>query len=250
MDTLLEIVRRINMDLTNGDYLHTIDETRLSTHITDIVEETYWNIINGRDWPHLYEFFQFTESDATTPTHMTIPNTVMDLQYVKYNVRTSTDTKDKYREIEFLWPKQFMDIVDRRDSSDSSVDVVTDSSGISMNIYNDRAPNYYTSLGDETAVFDAYDSDVETYLATNKTQVYGKIKPTFTREDSYEIDLPTDSLSYLISKAKAASYTLVVGQQNPDAEREAITQRRRQSQEAQKINNGITYPNYGRRSKK
>lgn len=247
MATLLEVVRGVNMEMNPGEYIHTIDETPLTTYISKIVIDNYFNIIDGRDWPHLYQLFSFIGTSSSTPTHMTIPDNVMDLKYVKYNARRLTDTKDKYVDIVFKEPKEFMSMLDNRDSSALNIDLITDSNGIKFNVFNDRPPKYYTSLNDKGAVFDSYDIAVESFLSTNKTQVHGKIYPTLEREDNSVINLPVDSTNYLINKVKAYAYLTIRQQQNPEAEREATTQRRRMSQEANKIKFGIDYPNYGRR---
>ena len=247
--TLIEMVTDILSDMDSDvvtSYLDTVE----SEQVAQILKTTYFNMIDGRDWPHLYQPFRLTESSATTPTHMTFGNTVMNVDYVKYNIRTATDTKDRYIEIKFMEPKAFMGMLDARDSSATNVDQTTDASGILLNIYNDRAPSYYTSFDEETVIFDSYDIGVDTYLTTAKNQCYGKIYPTVTLSDSFYFDLPTEAFSWLLSEAKATCALTLKQSQNPKAEQVAVTQRRRMSQEAWKIRNGITYPDYGRRSKK
>lgn len=247
--TLFEMVEDILSDL-DSDVVTSYEDTTESLQVAQILKTTYFNMIDGRDWPHLYQPFRLTESSASTPTHMTFSNSVMDVKYIKYNIRTATDTKDRYVEITFVEPQVFMDMVDARDSSATNVTQVTDASNIKINVYNDRAPTYYTSFDEETVVFDAHDADVETYLTTAKNQCYGKIYPTVTLSDGMYFDLPAQAFSWLLAEAKATCALTLKQSQNPKAEQVAVTQRRRMSQEAWKIRNGITYPNYGRRSKK
>lgn len=232
----------------DSDPVTLYDDTEESRQVAQILETTYYNLIDGKDWPNLYQMFQLTETTASTPCHMTIPKGVMDVQYIKYNCRNSTDTKDKYLEIKFLPPREFMAMLDGRDSSSSIVDQINDT--IYYNFYNDRAPTYYTSINETTVIFDAYDSDIEAYLKTNKTQCYGKIYPTVTMADGFYFDLPPDAFSLLLAEAKATAFQELKQIQNPKAETHAITQRRRMSQEAWKLRNGITYPDYGRKGHK
>jgi len=246
--TMLEMVRDIHLDITDGEYIYTINQNVVSTQITEILQRTYYNIIDGKDWPNLYTMFQLTETSASTPCHMTIPTGVMDLKYIKYNVRQSTDTKDKFVEIKFMEPEDFMAMMDSRDSSATEVTQIT--STIYYNFFNERPPTYFTSLNETTAIFDAFDSDVETYLKTIKTQCYGKVYPTVVMDDSEYFDLPTDSFSYLLNAAKAAAFTRILKINDVHAEQDVVTQRRRMSQEAWKIRNGYTYSNYGRQGKK
>jgi hypothetical protein len=246
--TLLELVKDIMYELDPDKPIYTIYQTVDSEKIANLIVTTYYSIIDGKDWPNLYTMFQLTETSASTPCHMTIPTGVMDVQYVKYNTRQSTDTKDKYVEIKFMEPENFMSMLDARDSSATEVTQIT--STIYYNFYNDRPPTYYTSLNETTAIFDAFDSDVETYLKTIKTQCYGKVYPTVTIDDDTYLDLPPDAFSYLLNSSKAIAYNRILKFSDVHAEQEVVTQRRRMSQEAWKIRNGYTYSNYGRQGKK
>lgn len=241
--TYLEIVQDIMSDM-DSDEVSSLFDTVESTQVAQIVKTTYFNIIDGKDWPNLYQMFRLTETSASTPTHMTLSNTVMDLKYIKYNIRTSTDTRDRYQEITFLEPQKFMEIVDARDSAATNVTQVTDTSNIKINVYNDKAPVYFTSFNETVIIFDAFDSDVETYLTTAKNQCYGKVYPTVSLTDGFYFDLPMDSFSYLLNEAKSTAFITLKQQQNPKAEQHSNTQRRRMSQEAWKLRNGISYPDY------
>lgn len=248
--TMLELVRSVVLDITKTEYIYTLNESLISTQVTEILRDTYFSIIDGKDWPNLYKAFQLTQSSADTPTHMTFSNTVMDVQYIKYNIKSATDTKDKYVEIKYLLPKDFMEVLDARDSSADNVDVITDSTGIYLNIINNRAPTGYTSFDEKTIIFDSYDSGVETHLKTIKTQCYGKIYPTVVMDDDEYFDLPVEAFSYLLHETKSTASLKILEKADEKSEQESVTQRRRMSQEAWKLHNGITYPNYGRRGKK
>lgn len=248
--TILEIVQDIMYEIDPDRPVYTIYQSLESEKVANLVVSTYYNIIDGKDWPNLYKSFQLTQSSASTPTHMTFSNSVLDVQYIKYNTRLVTDSRDKYQEIKFLEPKAFMAMLDTRDSSAINVVQITDVTGIYLNIYKDRAPTFYTSFDEKTLIFDAYNADVETFLKTIKTQCYGKIYPTVVVEDGFYLDLPIEAYSLLLNETKSHAYLLLLNTPNPKAEQHAITQRRRMSQEAWKIRNGITYPNYGRQGKK
>ena len=121
-----------------------------------------------------------TSGTATLPTHMKLPDTVIDLKWIKYNVKKNTDTKNKFTQIVYKTPEEFLSILDQRDSSASEIDVITDTTGIKLNVYNDRGPMYFTSFDDDYLVFDAFDSVVESNLQNSKTQCYGKKSVAFT----------------------------------------------------------------------
>lgn len=246
--TLLEMVQDIMSDM-DSDEVNSINDTQESLQVAQILKSTYYNIIDGRDMPFLYELFQLNPSgDSTKPTHMKLPDDIIDLKYIKYNCRKLNDTKDYYKEIKYVTPEDFMDIVDRRDSSDSKITVVTDTTGITFNIYNDRGPTYFTSFDDENLVFDAWDSVQTNTLVANKTKAQGKRSVTFTISDTFTPDLPVQMFTYLLAEAKSNCFLTLKQMPNPKAEQTSISQKRRMSQEAWRIRNGITFGNYGRKA--
>jgi hypothetical protein len=152
--------------------------------------------------------------------------------------------------IKYLNPEDFMEVVDKRDSSKANVTVVTDPTGISININNDKAPQYFTSFDDEYLVFDSYDSQVDTTLQSNKTQCHGKRSVAFSLLDTFTPDLPIQMFTYLLAEAKSTAFMTLKQMANAKAEQVSVSQKRRMSQDAWRLKNGIHYPNYGRSRKK
>lgn len=244
--TLLEMVQDILSDL-DSDEVNNISDTVEALQVAQILKTTYFNIIDGKDWPHLYQFFQLEASGSTSkPTHMRLPDSAINLEYIKYNKKETGGAYDKYIDITYKTPVEFMKLLDERHSDGTNILVVTDATGISMNILNDQAPTYYTSFDNEHVIFDSYDSAVENTLMSSKTQGYGKVYPEWTSTDSFVPDLPVQSFSYLLNEAKAVAFVVLKQAPNPKAEQHAITQRRRMSQEAWRVAGGVTIPNYGR----
>jgi len=246
--TLLDMVQDIMSDM-DADEVNSITDTAESLQVAQIIKTSYYNIIDGKDFPFLYELFQLETSGTNTrPTHLEIPETIIDLDWIKYNCKKASDTKDKYKKIEYKKPEDFLYITDQRDSSSSNVMTVTDSTGIKIYIYNDKEPSYFTSFDDETLVFDAYDSGIDSTLQNSKTQCHGKRSVTFTMSDNFTPDLPVQMFSYLLNEAKSTAFFTLKQMTNAKAEQQAVSQKRRMSQEAWKLKNGITYPNYGRKA--
>lgn len=245
--TVLEMVKDILSDI-DSDEVNSINDTVEALQVAQILKSTYFNIIDGRDWPHLYQPFQLTASGTTArPTHMRLPDNIIDVSWVKYDCKATGETRDRVKNITFKTPAAFQDILEQRDSTDTTITEVADTSGISMNIYNDRAPLYFTSFDNEYVVFDAYDSAVDSTLQTAKTSCYGKVYPTWTMSDTFVPDLPTQSFSYLLNEAKSTVALRLKQMPDQKAEQHSITQKRRQSQAAWRIAGGITMPNYGRK---
>lgn len=245
--TLLEIVQSILNDM-DGDEVNSINDTVEAAQIAQIVKTTYYHIIDGEDWPHLNELFQPDASGTVSkPTHLEIPEYVTKLDWLKYNKKTSTLDKDKFEEITYLPPDEFLLILEVRDSTKPNVTVVTDFDGVKLNILNDAQPLYWTSFDDKSIVLDAYDSAVDSTIQNSKTQCYGKIHPSFSLTDSFIPNLPAQAFSYLVAESKAHAFVNLRQTQNAKAEQYSISQRRRMSIDKWKVAGVITYSNYGRK---
>ena len=248
--TLLDITQRILTEL-ESDEVNSISDTVESEQVASIVRDVYFNIIDGKDWPHLRQPFKLEAATAAKPTHMALPSNIIDVLWIKYNKKSATDTFDKYIPIEYKEPFDFLKITDARHSDASNVTQVTDASGIYINVLNDTQPTYYTSFDNEGIVMDSFNSAVDTTnLLQAKSQAFGKVYPTWTHTDAGIPDLPQQAFSYLLNEAKSAAFILVKQTPNQVAMQGATTHRRRMSQEAWRLNKGIKFPDFGRKSKK
>ena len=245
--TLLEITQDILSDM-DSDEVNSISDTQESLQVAQIVKSTYYNIVDGKDFPFLYELFQLSTSGTVArPTHMSLPDTVIDLKWIKYDNKKNGETKNKLEKVTYKHPEDFLAITDVRNNDETYVQDVTDASGVSIHVYNERAPKYFTSFDDETLVFDAFDSGKETNLTNSSTQAYGKISVAFSLTDAFTPDLPVQMFTYLLSEAKSTCFATLKQMTNQKAEQVSVSQKRKMSQEAWRIKNGITFGNYGRK---
>ncbi len=245
------MVQNILSDMEE-DVVTSYTDTVSSQAVAEIIKNTYDNIISGRDWPHLYKLFKLTTTGNGTPTRMTLPDTIMSLDYVKYNKKRLGESRDRFTEIPFVEPRDFMRILDDRDDNDDAIAIVTDpDSQVPLNIYTDRHPTMYTSFSESSLTFDGYYGDVEAgpRLTTNNTQCYGRLWPNIIMANSLYFPLPLEAYQMLLEEAKSTAFLTLKQMPNQKAEQHAVTQRRRMSQQAWTIRNGITYPNYGRKGK-
>lgn len=245
--TLLEIVQDILNDL-DSDEVNSISDTTEATQVAQIVKTTFNNIVDGKNYPHLTELFQLEAlSDTLTPNYMKIPDTIVNVEWIQYNTRTSTDTKDKYTTIFYKTPEDFLTLVNTRDSSIATIQVVSDFSGIPLNILNNKAPQFFTSFDDKYLVFDSFDNTVNSTLIQSKSSAKGRRAVTFTLSDAFVPDLPVQLFSYLLNEAKSTAFITLKQSDNKKAEQHSISQRRRMSEDAWKLKKGISYPHYGRK---
>lgn len=247
--TVLELVQDILNDM-DSDEVNSITDTIEASQVAQIIKTTYEELMDGRYWPHLSTLSVLTASgDADKPTHMTLPEKVQTVEWVKYNKRKSTDSKDKFSEVDYLEPKDFLELLNTRDSSDTTeIKVVTDDSGITLNIRKTVAPTYYTSFDDETLVFDSYDSTVDSTLQSSKTQIEIYKEPTFLLVDTHIPDLPSKNFSYLLAEAKSVAFNALRQSANTKEEQKSRRQRTWSSREKWRTNGGIKFPDYGRKT--
>jgi hypothetical protein len=245
--TLLEIVQDILSDM-NSDEVNSINDSVESLQVAQIVKSTYYSIIDGKDYQWLKELFKLnSSSNSNLPTHLYLPDTIVNVEWFRYNAKDSDDTRDNFKQVKYKTPQEFLEYTDKRDSSATNVRIINDPTGVEIMVMTDRAPDYFTSFDDNAIVCDAYNSEIENTLRSNKTKCFGQRNPSFTMSDNFIPDLPVQMFSYLLSEAKSISFNTLKQLPNPKAEQQAVSQRRRMSQEAWKVHNGISYPNYGRK---
>jgi hypothetical protein len=248
--SLLDIVQDIMSDMSS-DEVSSINESVESLQVAQIVKSTYFNIIDGRDWPHLYELYTLEPSgDSEKPTHMKLPESVIEIEWLKYNIKDSMSGKEVMKDMTYKSPKEFMNILNARDSLATYVKVVTDPTLIELNIYNDRAPTHYTSFDNEYIILDAFDEGVEDTLQASKTQAYGRVYPVWEMSDNFVPDLPAQSFSYLLNEAKSTCFLRLAQTADSKSEQHSLTQKRRMSRDAWRVVDTVGFPNYGRKGKK
>lgn len=244
--SLLEIVQEILNDL-DSDFANSIDDTVEAQQVANIVKSTFYEMLSNRNWPHLKKLVQLDSlSDSTKPCYLKIPERTKQLEQVEYDVRKLGEDVPKYQLIKYKSPEDFLQLV--RNRTGDTVVQVEDSSGVTLAIYNNKAPEFYTSFDDEYIVFDSFDSDVNNTLIKAKTRSIAYIEPTWTHTDDAIPNLPDDAFSALIEESKSAAFYYLKQMANQKAEQRASRQQRWLSRKAWRVNGGIKYENnYGRK---
>lgn len=245
---LLDIVNDVLSDMTS-DPVNSISDTFESQQVAKLVRSTFIDLHNERVWPHTGSLFKLTASaDSTKPTHMRMEDDVDSIEWVKYNCTGLGETKLDYRTIVYKRPEDFIDLVMSRNTDDPNVDVVIDYHGTPLFILTNEAPTYYTSFDDKYLVFDSYDSAVDDTMVSSKTQVFGFKAPSFTMEDSFVPDMPSKAFSLLVNEVKSRAFIKLKEVFSQKDEQASVRQRGWLSREKRRINGGIKYPDYGRKS--
>ena len=247
--TLLEMVIDILNDM-DGDEVNSIDDTFESQQVAQIIKTCYFELMSNRNWPHLRQSVSLVPSGNTAyPTHMSIEEEVKELCFVNYNKAKLGETKRVYGSVRWLEPDDFLRVTNRRNSDNADVDIIQDYTGVELLILNDTAPSYFTSFDDVNLVFDSYDNEVDSTLQASKVQAQAYVLPSWTVDDDFIPDLPSEAFSALLEEAKRTAMYKLKQVTDVIADQKAARQQRWLSRKAWNVHSESIYPDYGRRSR-
>lgn len=203
--TLLDVVNSYK-NATEGYQVNDLTEDYEAESVAKIAEEVYYEFSSDFQ-DHTYDNVLTTldsVGDSTKPNYLAIPYNVHRIHdsVINYDKRVD-NTKTNYQRVKYLDPHDFLDLVNGRNSEDSTIDVISDFSGVKLLIKNNKHPEYYTSIDDEYVIFDAYDSSLESTLQSSKSQVIAQTEQTFTIDKDFVIPLPSDLIPTYLSEVKA-----------------------------------------------
>lgn len=218
--TLLEVVQSTLASMAS-DQVNSIDDTDEALVVAEIAKDTYYEILSRDDWPFLKKVRSLDSyGDTDYPNFLKSPVPVAYIKNVRYNNRKSTDTFDKYVEVQYLEPDDFLDRIYGRSSSNTLVDTITTPENVKLFINNNAGPSYYTSFDDETLVFDSYDSAVDTTLQASKSTCVMIEVPDWESVDTFTPQLPHQMFPMYLAEVKAACHQYLKQQGSPvDAKR-------------------------------
>jgi hypothetical protein len=249
--TLLELVQRI-LESMEDDEVNSITDTSSSTQVANIIKENFFFITGRSDLPEHYDFFQLDASgDADLPVIMTVPDNVLQLEWVKYR-DTSTDN-EQYATVQYKAMDDFLSYIHQLNTSNDNVGTYTITANdeeFQGRYTNDAAPKYYTTFDDHTLLFDSYNSVEDTTLVKSKTMCYGQLAPTFTLDDDFTPDLDSKQFQLLLQTSKAQAYEEMKQAPLQDArvkERRGWIGIQRQKRKVEKVPELDRLPNYGRK---
>jgi len=188
---LLEIVQS-SLRAMGSDNVSSISDTEESEDVALFAEEAYYELVSRDDWKHVTRASQLTGlGDTSHPTHMKIPTDVNNIDYIKYDVREKVGDSARFKEIlQFVDPRDFLDFVHSRNSTESNVVTVNDFGGATIYVLNDAAPSRWTSFDDTYIVFDAVDKGIDNTLVQSKSAIIGTKTPVFSQTDAFIPELP------------------------------------------------------------
>lgn len=212
--TMLKYVQLI-LSAMDSDEVETYNETVESLQVSDILEQSYFEIIDRRDWEFLKHRTRQLDADATSVVSLAIPSDVMHVELIRYYDYDIS----KYKDVTYVAPDAFLIKYQGLDSTQTNIVSATVADGVTINIYNDRAPTEWTSFDESTITFNAYDAANEIDGVSVASSVsLATIEPAWTAGDSFVPDLPSRMSSLLLNEALSACWLYVKQEANQKAE--------------------------------
>lgn len=248
--SVLKIVQDILNDM-DSDEVNSIDDTIESQQVASILEQTYYEMMGNRNWPHTRKLFQLEPSgDLDKPNYLRLPEGLKELVFFKYEKQKDGDTKTVLQDVKYKEPEDFLNFISSRNSDNDNVTEVIDTGGSKILIYNNAAPQYWTSFDDTYLVCDSYDRSVDDTLRKAKTQALGYIIPQFLKVDDFIPDFPIDAFPAYIEECKSTAFYTLKQTINQKSEQKASRQQRWLARKAWRAHGGVQYQDYGRKSRK
>lgn len=245
--TVLEFVQDI-LSYMEADIVNDVGETEESEMVLNVLENTFFDIVHEFEFPHKQLNFQLDPSGTTSqPTHMKLPGGISRVEQILYDKLDEAGDPTNYEHVQHMEPKEFMYLINSRNSSDSEVDKVTDDSGVTFLIMNDRNPTYWTSFDDETIVFDSYDQNLDSWLQNSKTWCVGWQRPVWSNDNDHKPDLPEHMEQYFFNEACSLAYVNYKQVSNAKVEQRAQRQRRSTLNNWKRAGTKVKIPHYGRK---
>jgi hypothetical protein len=246
--TLLEIVIDI-LNVIDGDEVNSISDTVESLQVAKDVENVYYDLIGRKDWQFLRKFRElYSLSDGDRPTHLLLPENASKVEALFYNKRREAGGRRQQSEVYFKYPDEFLLYVNQRDDTADNYRLITDVDGAKFTIRTDAHPTYFTSFDDKHIVMDAYDSDIEDTLQGEHSQLIVYMIPQWYTKNDFIPELPAEMFPLFISEAMTFCISKKEDNVIQKTEQTAKRHQRHLSQTHGRVQSGVRYPDYGRKS--
>lgn len=252
--TLLEMVQDV-LSSMDSDEVNSINDTTESMQVARIVRSCYFDVVSVK-LPELTTLYQLNATtDPTKPVMMTLPSNVHSIMTLKYDKATVDHPDQDFTMLTPLTNEDFFNMTHMLSLSEDNV--ASMELNIQGDLFNflyrtDKHPDYYTVIGDDTFLFDSFDSTIDNTLQKSKTFAIGEKESVFNLTDSYVIDLDESQHIWLLNEAKTLAFVEMKQSQHPVAERTAKRQRIKAQKDKSIQNNWKLYyntqlPDYSRK---
>lgn len=250
--TLLEMTQEI-LESMESDVVTSITDTAEATAVARMIRRTYWDLFGIMDLPENYQLFHLGDASLSNPTLMSIPTNVMKIEWIKYN-QTFEVGDLLLRDCQQMNFKDFIDwntqLFETDNISGFNKQFISGDDNTRIRYFNDRAPQFWASPDDSSILFDAVNTDVETYLTSENSLGWGLVDTSFTFSDSFVPNLDASQFSLLFNESKALAFAELKQTQNAKAEQRSRRLMISAQHKKRRAGNDDTLawlPNYGRK---
>lgn len=197
---LISMVQNI-LSAMDSEEVNSIYDTTESLQVAEVIKETFYEQFNNIEMP---EFRGIIKLDSVSdyvnrPNYLKIPSNVKKIEWVKYR---DARNYNRYIDLKFESPEDFFKRSLQTTTNGANTKLVTDHTGVSYYIYDNRAPTRYTSVDDLYLIFDSYDAEVDASLQKSKTFAWGTFDPEFKLEDDFIAPIDSNLFPLLLAEAK------------------------------------------------
>lgn len=222
--TLLEMTQNI-LSAMDAEEVASISDTVESQQVAEEIKTTYYENLGSWEMGSRMEIVKLNASGDSTnhPNVLVVPDAIDHFKWIKYN--NGTVAAPDYREVEYLPPEKFLEMV-LQNTTQGNLTLVKDiSTDLPYKILNDRHPVYWTTFDDENIVFDSFNSAVDSNLQEAKSMAYAEVWPTWTPTDAFTPDLPDRYFPMFLAEAKSACFINYKGVANSKEEQRSRRQK-------------------------
>lgn len=154
--TILQLVQKIGAAITS-DEIDSLNETIESSDITDILSDTYSEVISRDDWEFLKDRVLQLDARPIASTQintLVIPQEVSKITCLKYR---SDNEVEEYKTLKYEKACDFVDRLHRRNPTDDDTTTIINEDNVSLFVHNNKSPFFWTSFDEETITFDGFD---------------------------------------------------------------------------------------------
>lgn len=244
--TILQLVQDLGSAI-GSDEIDDLTETIEVVDIVKILERTFNEVISRRDWEFIKDRVLQLDDRAVGDTkinNLVIPLNVTKLQCVKY-----IDDNNKFPEITYKAPCDFIDLVQGRDVAQDNITAILNDDGVAINTVTDQPPQFYTSFDEINLTFDAYDVARGTGNQASDSVIVATIIPTvdFTSPTAV-LPIPERMEVLIFTEAQATCNYELRQTADPRSERIARRQNISMRELEPKTRRDIQEVNHGRRT--
>jgi hypothetical protein len=248
--TILKLVQKIGQAI-GSDEIDALSETIEVDDITSILEDTYEEIINRKDWEFLKgRVLQMDERLAgdTQLNRLTIPADVTRVSCIRY--RDDNTDRESYKDLTYLPACDFVAQMQGRNPNEDNVTTIINDDGVSLFVYTDKAPQYWTSFDESRIEFDAYDVARGSGVQVADTVIIADIVPVVDFTDPTAVlPIPLRMEQLILNEAISTAAVRLRQTADPRADRLARRQNIALKEHEPTTRKDTLEANYGRRTR-